>query len=94
MVSAALLDDDGYSLFETGDGGSHRVVEFTPRAFENPELVTEAAGEEQTCFAGDDELAAFEPAWADAYLSPFEAPELTEFVEEYRPLDNTELGTA
>ncbi|ETW14764.1 poly(beta-D-mannuronate) lyase [Roseivivax marinus] len=92
VVSAALLDDDGYSLFDNCDGGIHRVVEFIPRAFEDPELVTEKAGEDQTYFAGDDELASFELAWADAYLSLFEAPDLEAFVEEYRPLGNSKLG--
>ncbi|ETX26881.1 alginate lyase family protein, partial [Roseivivax isoporae] len=92
VVSAALLDDDGYDLFETCDGGIHRVVGFIPRAFENPDLVTEKAGEAQTYFSGDDELAAFELAWADAYLSLFEAPEIAAFVEEFRPLGNSKLG--
>ena len=92
VVTAALLVDEGYPLFDNCDGAIHRVVEFIPKAFANPELVNEKAGEVQTYFNGKDKLAGFELAWADAYLSLFDAPEIERFVDQYRPLGNSKLG--
>lgn len=92
VVSAALLDDEGYALFDDCDDAIHRIAAFVPAAFEDPDMVVEKAGEDQTYFTGDDELAAFELAWADAYLSLFDAPEIAAFVKDYRPLGNSKLG--
>lgn len=92
VVGAALLDNDGYDLFAMCDGAITRAAEFIPQAFDNPDLVTERAGEEQTLFNGEDEVKSFELAWADAYLSIFDAPEIESFVESFRPLSNSKLG--
>ena len=92
VVAAALLAEDERDLFSSCDGALHRIVAFVPNAFEDPSLVNDKAGEEQTYFDGDDELRGFELAWADAYLSKFDDPRLAAFVEEYRPLANSKLG--
>jgi len=92
VVGGALLQDDGYPTFEMCDGAVHRAVEFIPAAFDAPGMVEEKAGEPQTFTTGEDELKSFELAWAEAYLSLFDAPEIEAFVEEYRPLGNSKLG--
>lgn len=91
VVSAALLSDEGRDMYEVCDGAIHRIVAFVPAAFEQPELVNDKAGEEQTYFDGE-ELRGFELAWAEAYLSRFDDPTLAAFVESYRPLANSKLG--
>ncbi|MHA7876534.1 alginate lyase family protein [Roseivivax sp.] len=92
VVGAALLDDDGFAPFEMCDGALHRIAGFTPAAFEDNSLVEERAGEAQLMFSGEDDLQSFELAWAEAYLSLFDAPEIAAFVEDYRPLGNSKLG--
>jgi poly(beta-D-mannuronate) lyase len=92
VVGATLLDDDGYDLFSQCDGAINRVAGFVPAAFEDEALVTDRAGEAQTLFNGEDEVQGFELAWAEAYLSLFDAPEVEAFVESYRPLGNSKLG--
>ncbi|OWY18768.1 hypothetical protein B6V73_03015 [Thioclava sp. JM3] len=92
VVGAALLQGDGYPTFDMCDGAIHRAVKFIPAAFDNLDMVAEKAGEEQTFATGDEKLKSFELAWADAYLSLFDAPEIASFVEEYRPLSNSKLG--
>ncbi|MGR3632040.1 MAG: alginate lyase family protein [Limimaricola soesokkakensis] len=92
IVSAALLTDEAPGLFEACDGALHRIAGFVPRAFDDPELVTERAGEQQSYFDGEEELRAFEMAWAESYLSLFDSPELAQFVEPFRPLGNSKLG--
>jgi len=94
VVSAALLAEDGRDLFSACDGALHRIVDFVPNAFEDPALVNDKAGEEQTFFQGDEELRGFELAWAEAYLSRFEDASLAAFVEGYRPLANSKFGGA
>lgn len=93
VVSAALLSGEGQDLFSLCDGAIHRIVAFVPAAFENPDFVNDKAGEEQTYFDGDD-LRGFEIAWAEAYLSRFDSPELVALVDPYRPLANSKLGGA
>lgn len=92
VTAAALLMESGENVFENCDGAIHRIVEFVPRAFSEPELVKEKAGEPQLFFTNDDELKAYELAWAEVYLSRFDAPELKKFVSEFRPLANSKLG--
>ncbi|MAM62964.1 alginate lyase family protein [Maritimibacter sp. UBA3975] len=92
VVGATMLDDDGYDLFSQCDGAINRIASFVPAAFEDEALVTDRAGEAQTLFNGEDEVQGFELAWADAYLSLFDAPEVEAFVESYRPLGNSKLG--
>jgi poly(beta-D-mannuronate) lyase len=92
VVTAAMLSDERRDLFQLCDDAIHRIVGFVPLAFEDPELVNDKAGEEQTYFLGEDELEGFELAWADAYLSRFDSPELAALVETYRPLANSKLG--
>lgn len=92
VVASALLQDDGYTPFEMCDRAVHRVVGFLPRAFEDPALVEDRAGEPQTFTQGDDELQAWELAWAEAYLSIFDAPDIEDFVADYRPFGHSKLG--
>lgn len=92
VVTAALLEDRGYDLFRACDMAIHRSVDFVVDAFENPKLVQDVSGAEQSYFNGDDELRSFELAWAEAYLSLFYAPKLRTFVEEYGTLSNSKLG--
>jgi poly(beta-D-mannuronate) lyase len=92
VVGAKMLDNDGYDLFAQCDGAIKRVASFIPAAFEDETLVTDRAGEEQTLFNGEDEVKSFELAWAVAYLSVFDAPEIEAFVEEFRPLSHSKLG--
>ena len=92
VVGAGLLEDDGFDLFAECDGAIRRVADFVPAAFADESLVTERAGEEQTLFNGEDEVQGFELAWADAYLSHFDSPDLEELVEAQRPLGNSKLG--
>ncbi|TNC50856.1 alginate lyase [Rubellimicrobium rubrum] len=94
VVGAALLSEAGADLFAACDGAIHRIVNFVPQAFEDPDLVAEKAGETQTYFDGEDELEGWELAWAEAYLSKFDSPALAGMVEEFRPLANSKLGGA
>lgn len=92
VTTAALLKDKGYRLFDACDGAIGRIVSFVPKAFGDPKIVEEKAGESQTYFEGKDELKSFELAWAAPYLSLFDNPELERFVADYRPLGNSKLG--
>lgn len=93
VVSAAMLAEEGQDLFAACDGALHRIVAFVPAAFEDPDLVNDKAGEEQTYFDGG-ELRGFELAWAEAYLARFDSPGLARLVEGFRPLANSKLGGA
>jgi len=92
VTTAALLKPAGYDLFSACDGALHRAVEFVPRAFEDPSLVEDKAGEAQLFFTGEDEVKSYELAWAAPYLANFGAPILEEFVAPYRPLGHSKLG--
>ena len=87
-----MLKDEFDDLFAECDGALHRVVAFVPKAFADPALVEKKANEPQTFAEGDDTLQSFELAWADAYLSMFDEPEIADFVSSYRPLSNSKLG--
>ncbi|TFL16192.1 alginate lyase family protein [Jannaschia formosa] len=92
VVTSALLQPEGYDLFEACDGAVHRIVAFVPAAFADPDLATDKAGEPQTYFEGKDELQSYELAWAEAYLSLFDDPVIAAFVEDFRPLSHSKLG--
>lgn len=92
VVTAALLEPGGYELFSACDGALHRAVEFIPRAFDDPRIVEDKAGEAQLFFTGEDELKSYELAWAAPYLAHFSAPMLEEFVAPFRPLGHSKLG--
>lgn len=92
VTTAAMLETEGYDLFETCDGAIRRAVSFVPQAFENPALVNDKAGEEQLLFTGEDELKSYELAWAVPYLAHVEDPALADFVAPYRPLSHSKLG--
>ena len=92
VVTAALLDGEGYRPFELCDRAIPRIAGFVPKAMDDPSLVEERAGEAQTIFEPDSGIEAYQLAWAEAYLSIFDAPEIAEFVKDYRPLSNSKLG--
>jgi poly(beta-D-mannuronate) lyase len=92
VVTSAMLQREGYDLFEICDRAVHRIVGFIPAAFADPDLATSRAGEPQTYFDGEDELRSFELAWSEAYLSLFDDPELEAFVADYRPMGHSKLG--
>lgn len=92
VVSAALLKDTHQDLFTLCDGALHRIVSFLPLAFENLRIAEAKAGEPQTYQISDDTLRSFELAWADAYLSMFDDPDIALFVKDFRPLANSKLG--
>ena len=93
VITAALLqkpsEDD---LFSACDGAIHRSVAFVLAAFDDPKLVEQLTGHKQTYFSGDEDLRGFEIAWAHAYLSLFESPELAEFTKRFGELGNSKLG--
>ena len=92
VVTAALLQTQGHTLFVACNGSIRRTIGFVIAAFETPSLVEGLAGEPQTYFNGKEELKAFELAWADAYLSLFHDPQLAAFVEPFGTLGNSKLG--
>lgn len=92
VVTAALLQERGHTLFRACDQAIHRTVRFTLDAFADPELIETLTGHPQTYFNGSEKLRGFELAWAQAYLSLFYAPRLSEFVAEYGALGNSKLG--
>ncbi|MDP3342283.1 alginate lyase family protein [Frigidibacter sp.] len=92
VVTAALLQPEGHDLFSACDGALHRLVDFVLAAFDDPSLVEGITGHEQSYFNGKEDLRGFEMAWADAYLSLFENPELAKFTEQFVPLGNSKLG--
>ena len=92
VVTAALLQARGRDLFVACDQALHRAVGFTLNAFADPDLVETQTGHVQSYFDGSEELRGFELAWAEAYLSLFYAPQLTEFVAIYGALSNSKLG--
>lgn len=92
VVTAALLQPSGHDLFLACDGAIHRMVGFVLAAFDDPEMVAGLAGEPQSYFNGSEELRGFELAWAEAYLSLFDAPKLVEFVTTFGALGNSKLG--
>jgi poly(beta-D-mannuronate) lyase len=92
VVTAALLQESGPDLFAACDGAIHRTVDFVVAAFEDEDLVKKITGHEQSYFDGTEKLRAFELAWAEAYLSLFDAPELRAFVEKFGALGNSKLG--
>lgn len=92
VVTAALLQARGHDLFLTCDRAIPRAVSFVLDGFEDPKLVERLTGHPQSYFNGDEELRSFELAWAQAYLSVFHAPRLTEFVASYGALGNSKIG--
>ena len=92
VVTAALLQGQGYDLFVACDRAIHRAVEFVLAAFENPAMVEQKTGYAQSYFDGSENLRGFELAWAEAYLNAFNSPAVADFVAEYRPLGNSKLG--
>ncbi len=92
VVTAALLQDRGRDLFAICDRAIHRSVDFVLAAFEDPDLVPSITGHPQSYFDGSEELRGFELAWADAYLSLFDKPELAAFVEKFGELGNSKIG--
>lgn len=92
VVTAALLQARGHTLFQACDQAVHRAVGFVLDAFDDPALVETLTGHPQSYFNGTEELRSFELAWAGAYLSVFYAPRLTKFVAGYGALGNSKLG--
>lgn len=92
VVTAALLEDLDHDLFRACDMAIHRTVYFVVDAFQNPDLVKDITGSEQTYFNANEELRSFELAWAEAYLSLFYAPDLDAFVKDFGTLSNSKLG--
>lgn len=91
VIGGALLEDDGYDIFGICDSAVRRAVEFIPRALDDPDLVERKAGEPQT-LTDKDELESFELAWATAYLSLFDDPEIEALVAGFMSLGNSKLG--
>lgn len=92
VVTAAMLHGERPDLFDLCDGAIHRIVSFLPTAFADLTIAERIAGERQTYQTGEDDLRGFELAWAEAYLSLFDDPEIATFVEDHRPLRNSKLG--
>lgn len=92
VVTAALLQAQGHDLFMACDKAIHRTVGFVIDAFQDPALAKRLSGTSQSYFNGTEELRAFELAWAEAYLSLFLAPRLSQFVAQYGALANSKLG--
>ncbi len=92
VITAALLQQEGHDLFLACDRAIHRSVQFVLAAFEDPSLVADIAGEDQTYFNGKEDLRGFEMAWAHAYLTLFYSPALAEFTEGFGELGNSKLG--
>lgn len=92
VITAALLDRDGHTLFDACDGALHRAVGFAIKAFDNPDTVDRLAGKAQSYTTGKDKLQGFELAWATAYLARFPEPGLTALVKPFLPLANSKIG--
>jgi len=92
VVTAALLDDAGLGLFEACERAIPRAVDFTVAAIDNPDLVTAHADAPQSYATGDETLRAFEVAWAVAYLSFIENPDLRRLVSGFDTLGHSKLG--
>jgi poly(beta-D-mannuronate) lyase len=92
VITAALLDGQGQSLFDVCDGALHRAVGFAVKAFDTPDTVARLAGKAQSYSTGKDKLQGFELAWATAYLARFPDPGLTALVKPFLPLANSKIG--
>lgn len=92
VVTAALLQGTGPDLFAACDGAIHRTVDFVVAAFEDEAMVKDITGHDQSYFDGTEELRAFELAWAEAYLSLFDDPELRTLIGTFGDLGNSKLG--
>lgn len=92
IPAAALLQQQGATLFTACDGSLHRSVRFVVTAFSDPTEVNARARANQSYFNGMDKLQGFELAWATAYLSLFHAPSVAEFVLPFGGLSNSKLG--
>lgn len=92
VVAAALLKENGRDLFSACDRALHRTVDFVLDGFDDPDLVETLTGHSQSYFNGSEKLRGFELAWAPAYLSLFDTPRLSAFVEDYGVLSNSKIG--
>ena len=92
VVTAALLDDQGFKLFDRCGGNIGKAVDFVVEGFADPAAVTALAGKEQSYFNGKEKLEGFEVAWAAAYLAKVDDPAVRKFVEPFGKLMNSKIG--
>jgi poly(beta-D-mannuronate) lyase len=90
VTTAAILPS--YALFDACNGAIHTSVDYAVAAFADPRAITLQAGAEQSYFTGEETLRSFEIAWAAAYLSLFENPNLAALSGQFDSLANSKLG--
>jgi poly(beta-D-mannuronate) lyase len=92
IPTAALLEEAGMDIFTVCDNALQRAARFAVEGLTDRELVEAKTGNEQTYFNGTEKVESFELAWAEAYLSRFNDPEVAAYVDPFRPLSHSKLG--
>jgi poly(beta-D-mannuronate) lyase len=92
VVSAALLEDEGFALFRACDDAIPRAVAFAVAALADPSLAAAHAGAAQSYATGDETLRSFEVAWAVAYLEHYDDQDLRDLVDGFERLSHSKLG--
>lgn len=93
VVAVAILDPDGTADEELCRSKLEQIVEFTLTGVEDPGIVADVVGRAQV-FSGEDEteLAPYQLAWAEAYLSRYTNAPLEAYIVPLRPLRYSKLG--
>jgi poly(beta-D-mannuronate) lyase len=93
VVAIAIIDPNGEADEELCRVKLEQIVEFTVSSVEHPEKIADLVGKDQV-FSGEDDTkpAAYQFAWAEAYLARYENPALEALISPMRPLRYSKLG--
>lgn len=92
VLTTALMEREGLPLKTVCADALERAVIYAVNDLETGTVTEEKTGHVQSYFDGTEELESFELAWAEVYLTMFDTPEVSEFVEPFRPLRSSKLG--
>lgn len=92
VVTADLLKATGYDGYAACDGKLRTIAGFSLRAAENPQLVAEITGKEQTLQSGEQALEPYMLAWVEPFLRANPDSRTDALVEPLRPLAHAKLG--
>ncbi len=92
IVTADLLKATGYDGYAACDGKLGTIAAFSLRAIQDPSIVQQINGKEQTFQTGKQALEPFMLAWVEPLLRHAPDPATNAFVQPLRPLAHAKLG--
>jgi poly(beta-D-mannuronate) lyase len=92
IVTAEILRPTGYDGYAACDGKLRTIADFSLAAAENPKLVADITGKEQTIQTGEQELEPYMLAWVEPFLRANPDSRIDALVAPLRPLAHAKLG--